>query len=622
MRGFILSSFLLFFLYASPMQTHTSYQGYTGLINIPTADIEKYGDIEFSYTKQVAYLKRWNSKQRLVANDHFFNIGILPYLEIGGRLADIVVNQDGFIRDLSANIKLQLPTFALFPEWMPKIALGYQDFAGETGTFKTKYIVATKQIKNLKVTVGYGFGSERLDGFFYGAEYKVNNYIYLLADDDTKYKSLGVLFNSYDFFDKFHLSLLFTKRLGSSYQYGDDFNFGINLKTSLYNDLFRVHPRAKIEKAQDIQELVRVLEKYGFENVLIGKRSDTLVIVFENHILESNEADAYKAILDALPQNLSYKKISLISKKSDIGLSEVVVDAKSHKVVDLSYDIKDFTTLYKGSVSSQFKTRIELYPGLKTFIGTEKGVFDYELSLKSHISWNLAKGLDFGMVYNLPLANSVNFEKGQAFRKYYEDANLESAMLSYTFKYKNFFNTSYFGLYKSDYIGIVNESSLVFDNTILDLKLGWFKNRNNNLESKKKIALASLSYYINNLDATIKLQAGKYFYQDKGFDITFKKFFKNNAIYFKYQYSKANKYVGIGFEIPLDFSFNSKKVQVKGINNFRHYVRSSVQRDDGTNQLVPSGLQELILAKEHESSLFNRGRVSKSYLNQLLRLNF
>jgi hypothetical protein len=617
MRGLVISSILVALLEATSMQTHTSYQGYTGIINIPTADVEKYGDLELSYTKQVAYLKRLKNNREYKANDHFFNIGILPYVEIGGRLADIVDEERNqyVIRDLSANIKVQIPTFNLFPAFMPKIAIGYQDFGGVTGTFEAKYIVATKKIEDLKITLGYGFGSERLDGFFYGAEYRLSDYLYLLADDDTKYKSVGVLLDSADLFDGFKISAMLTKRVNSDYDYGNDFNFGINFKYSLYNDILDNFREEKIKKATSIKDIAQVLDEYGFENVVVGERGDTLYIEFENHVLEANELKAYKKILSSLPQ-VQYKKIALINKKSNIKLSQLLIDAQSQKLLDFSYDVDSFKELYKGENSSVLKTRVELFPGLKTFVGTEVGVFDYELSLKSHFNWNLAKGLNFGVLYNLPIAHSDNFDEGKVFRRYYEEADLESAMLHYTFKYKNFFNTTHLGLYKYDYIGVLNESNLLFGNSNIGLKVGLFKNRDDSNEEKKKIALVSYSYYIDTIDSIVKIQGGKYFYQDKGFDITFKKFFNNNAVYLKYQQNKSNKYVGIGFEIPLDFSFNSKKAQIKGVNNFKHYVRTTVDRDDNTNQVVPSGLKEIDTRFDNESEYLNRGRFSKSYFNK------
>ncbi len=608
MRVFLLSFIPFSFLFSNNFYSHLSYHGYTGIINIPTADITNYKTIEFLYTKQTPYLKRLKNKINYKTNDHSFSIGILPFIEIGGRLSDIVNENRYIIRDLSVNLKIQIPKLNIFPSFLPTFAIGFQDFAGKTGTFKSKYIVATKKIKKLKISLGYGFGSQRLNGLFLGAEYKINNYLYLLADNDTKYKTLAILFNTYNLFNNINISLMISKNINNKFKFGNSFNLGINLKYNLENSIDFSRKEKVIKKAKNLKELVDILDNYEFENIVIGNKKDTLYIEFEDHT-RINNLLSYNLILKILSK-LNYKNIVLISKKNNVKLEELIVDKKNNKI-DLKYNIDSFKPKYFGKNSSIFKARVELYPGIKTFIGTEKGAFDYDLSLKTHIYTNIYKGLTFGIIYNIDLLHSLNFEKNQVFRKYRQVSQIENVMLHYTFKYKNFLNTTHLGIYKNNYLGFLNENSLILKNSILTLKLGIFKNRKT--KDTKEITLASYSYYIKKLDANIKIQGGKYFSQDKGFDITFKKFFKENSVYFKYQYSKKNKYIGIGFEIPLNFNFNSKKIQIKGTKDFNHYIRSSIHRDDGSNKIVPNRLNDIDIKFNNENYYLNRGRDFKSF---------
>jgi len=80
---------------------------------------------------------------------------------------DSIPNTDyGDFKDKSFDAKIRL-----LPErdWWPQIALGMQDVAGGTGVYRAVYGVASKQIGEFDLTLGYG--TDRIDGVFGGARW-------------------------------------------------------------------------------------------------------------------------------------------------------------------------------------------------------------------------------------------------------------------------------------------------------------------------------------------------------------------------------------------------------------------------------------------------------------------
>ncbi|NPA28256.1 MAG: hypothetical protein GXN91_04370, partial [Epsilonproteobacteria bacterium] len=131
------------------------------------------------------------------------------------------------------------------------------------------------------------------------------------------------------------------------------------------------------------------------------------------------------------------------------------------------------------------------------------------------------------------------------------------------------------------------------------------------------------------LDLQLSFQAGKYWKQDVGFDIEAKKFFGDIAVSLKFLYSKpddndniywsedSNKYIGLYIEIPLDFSkskTNWKRVQLEGDKAFKYGLRSTIDRDDGTNRVTPGLGEEPMFDIEHYKHLTNRNRTGYDYL--------
>ena len=75
-----------------------------------------------------------------------------------------------------------------------------QDVGGQANNFETNYVVGTEEISRLRVSLGYGFSSRRMEGIFAGAEVKAFDWLYLLGEYDTKETNVGARIVSPDLF--------------------------------------------------------------------------------------------------------------------------------------------------------------------------------------------------------------------------------------------------------------------------------------------------------------------------------------------------------------------------------------------------------------------------------------
>jgi len=618
----------------------SSMQGYTGFMNIPSPYVLQYGFVEFSYSNQVSINRRINLKNRNnhTADDYFFNIGLLPSLEITGRLSEI----PNVMRDLSASFKVALPTKKFYKN-LPELALGIQDLGGQTGDYKSKYIVFGDRYKNLSYSLGYGFDSFRLNGAFYGIEYKYNPYLYFLAENDSKENHLGVRFSSDKYFKNKQLSLLIKKNLSISHKdYSLLVNFKINLNKQNENNYKSI--KNVICYKSDINDLKNDLKNLGLENISLYSTDNSIFISYENQVFNHNEIDAFNAVLKILYKYSSYDTFNITIKKENINIVNITGNLDKFRQyiqnqteekkknftnsLKLNYNFLNEDKYYiKNYNPSNFKTRLSFSPRLLTFIGTEYGTLDYFLGLETRIIMNIYKGLTFSALYRSPLIYSDDFDpKTGAFRSSYENSRLQNLLIHYTFSYKNYLNSTTIGKYYKNYNTIINENAIFYKRHNIKYKFAKFIYRKNH-NIKKNINLLTYEYDYTKLDLGIEIVYGKFFNQDKGYKIRLKKFFDNTLIYLFYGKTKPkynirfseniNKFAGIGFEIPIvskQISNNSRYFQLTSTNFFNYGIGTTVGRKDGTNTIVYGQLIEPKSYTDISRYFYNKNRLSLEYI--------
>jgi len=203
-------------LFAAAAFAGPSFRGYSGLINIPTADSLDTGDYNFAAFAVQA--DKGNDQTLLAAN-----IGLLPGLEIGAA-SEKPEHGDS---ELLLNGKYRFQSEGLI---RPELAVGIADLTDELDS--TPYFVLSKSLRPplqvlhheiLNPRVHLGIGGGRLDGAFAGVSAGIGNAATLMAEHDGTHLNAGVRFSigpmlqihaaALNDFDDFGLGLSLNRRL-------------------------------------------------------------------------------------------------------------------------------------------------------------------------------------------------------------------------------------------------------------------------------------------------------------------------------------------------------------------------------------------------------------------------
>lgn len=667
-------------LSAEDLPHSLSMQGYTGLINTPNAQVMNEGDIVFSFNNQFDnHLRAYDENmKRTYAEDYVFGVGMFPNFELQGRVKE----QSGYTRDLSANIKFKIPKINTY---FPDVAFGIQDIGGGATNYTNYYLVADKSVGFLRASLGYGYSrtrvSYRMDGLFGGLEAQISPWLTLLGEYDGEESHAGMQMSiphkwsdtvqlnttiasniSDDYQTSFMISALFPLHETKKFSVPQDFDKHIlssadmrSMPTSLNTvsgkkTIFK--EPSHVSKDEDIvisvKNLAKDLVKDGLENVTVATKGDRLYISYENNVYIWNEIDALGVVLRrAVKLADTYGSFIIEPKKSNVLITSFSGSLENAAAYfeKPSYSTKKafLTSLsqYHASGAEGFdvhtedlnsgllRTHVVLSPKLTTFVATEVGLFDYQLLLRTVGYWNLYKGLDISVRYDIPISYSDNLDPDTGtYRDSYTEGGLNAVMLNYTANINGGLNTLSLGSYEYDYVGAMDQFIYNYNRHTFKVKLGYFKDRENELEDKK-VYLAKYTYSYEPLDLLGEIQVGKYWYQDTGFSMKIKRFFGDVAVSLEYLQTQpdgyvggaeaTNKYAGLSIELPLDFRKNRSSGnigQVRGVNSLSYKLRSTIARADGTNTIVPSSGLVPVTDFESEEYLLNRNRMNLGYIKE------
>jgi Exopolysaccharide biosynthesis protein YbjH len=212
----------------------SSYSGASGLLVIPHARSLGDGVVELRLDtfRDRRFIPRYT-----FGYDTGFALGIVPGLEISGRIAEYKVDRGNIgLRDLSANAKWQLPKVF---DAQPDIALGVTDYGGAASNFVSSYGVASKAFGPLDLTLGYGRGPDQFKGWFGGVQLTTPvEGLSALAEHDSRDKYLGLRYVSPAWEAMGHARLIGTlsRSLGArdaKSQSADRTEFGLSLQIPL-----------------------------------------------------------------------------------------------------------------------------------------------------------------------------------------------------------------------------------------------------------------------------------------------------------------------------------------------------------------------------------------------------
>jgi len=661
-----------------------SLQGFTGLLNTPNAELTEEGSVNALYSNQIE--PQWRDLAPREDN-YLFSVGFFSFAEFGGRLTDVPAAD---VRDLSANVKIKVP-FIPQGYYLPDIALGMQDVGGGSKHFQTKYIVASEELWRFRFSLGAGTGPERMKGVFGGAEFKAFDWFYLIGENDGKDTNVGARLVAPELFG-YPLGLQITAKTSLDYRPGNT-QFGVGLQFPLGNEhldrsplpektteVNRTSPETKItvgslpnepEKIDQAPSaasvgvtgkgttpgayLQRVREKLtaeGFQNVRVGTKGEALLVVeYENNRYNYNELDGLGVVIGIVADTLpgDYETFRVIIKKQDIIVLELSAplsdfraflhDPGKYRQLNDHLRITEYVEKDEGvdyvagpANSSWLDSSLVVYPGLKTFVATEVGTFDYLLSAELDYFFNVWKGAVVNARWDIPLAWSDNFDNGKAFRSDRSGSQLDRLMLFQAIKVAPGAMVNLGGgMIMPDYHGTLNEAMWTpGDGTHLFMIKQAYATSSNLQDQPQKceLYLGSYRYYFSPLNLYLEGTVGRFFDNDEGFRIEMKRFFGDTALSVYYANSQTTsgdrvQIGGVMIALPLTPRRDMKPgiLQLEGNNDWSYAQETKIVAPGESNSITTSMGVDPVLTYNLERVFYNRDRLNEPYIREhLLRL--
>jgi hypothetical protein len=351
--------------------------------------------------------------------------------------------------------------------------------------------------------------------------------------------------------------------------------------------------------------------------------------------------------VDTVPQG--FETLKLVMKKQDIRILQLSAPLEAFrsfpqdpgKYQDLNAKLRittdaeddDGVIFIAGpGNSSQLISALVLYPGLKTFVGTEVGVFDYLLSAKLDYYFNVWKGAVVNARWDVPVSWSGNFDDDKAFRSYRGSSQLERLMLFQAVKAApDVMAILGGGMVLHDAYGTLNEVMWTpGDGTHrVTLRQAHASRRDDWSQLHMNEAyLGSYRYYYRPLDLSLEGTGGKFFDNDTGFRMEIKRFFGDTAftVYYVNSTTNSQEHVQVGgvmIAFPLTPCRDMKPglLQVKGSNEWSYAEETKIMGTGHANTIATSVGLDPQPAYSLEHVFYNRDRLSELYIRRhLLRL--
>ena len=656
-------------LFCTPVQAQglgVSTQGSTGGLVIPSAELLPLGTFALTYGNyQEPKFGTRSTRQNLS-----FGMGLLSRVELFGRFANYADSVPGSIvdsgtRDLSPNLKWQLPT-----PWPrgPKVALGFNDFAGGASPFKGNYLVAGDQYGPLAVSLGYARGrvpQPTFDGAFGGVEWRLGGSgLSVLAEHDGQQKHAGLRWHSPALASLGRAQLVGTVQrsfgavtpTGASTNTG---NFALSLVIPLGNDRARaaefkpdpVQELPALDAKQDsgalrptaedrLAALRKALVAVGLERVRVGLRDGlwgtSLVVEYENHRYGQNEVDALGLVLglgaEMAPPGT--KRVYAVTFKEGLRLYETSVGVAVYRkflrggsagfVSDsliwdrLSPDLAAQTRWFDSEPTAVSRVRIEIRPDLNYTLGTEFGAFDYSLAANVQAMAPLWSGARLYANYIAPVATSPNMEEGGVFEISRQRSGLKTVAVQQSFWLgKHVLANVAAGRFQYDTLGVQGEAAVFVPNSgdLLRLRGAGYQQAPGGLAGGDRALAVS---YRRMLTPTMWLEAGEQLYSDGswGPSLEWTRWFGDVGVGLFYRRGGEVQFAGLQLSFPLTprRGMAPGPVIFSGASQFSPGIRTRLTTGSEPRNLVrPGAVRDLRLETSLDVEQLNAGRLSQDY---------
>ena len=657
------------------IQTGINIQGFSGLINVPSAHTIGYGEFHLQYNN-LSDGGYYGQPQQYI-DGNVLSISTSPFPGLEATIRNSGRNWDEG-SDLQANLKYQA-TF-IPKEWF-SLAAGYQDVGGITNQQDSYFVALSKDWENWRFTVGTGVRSStkigypnRYEGGFYGLQYQPYDWLQLQAEHDgvnhaaairfsTPAQWLGgqaqlygsVIIGDYATDSQqdptfFQIGLRYNMAAGPSRSLDSSYYATQQLETRLpgwfesedyqyyvppvlaYSDNPYYDDNVVLQN-----EIQQQLTEHGFEDVWVGMNDTTMYVRLENFIYNRSAIDGLGVALGMITQSLS-EHVQWV----DFTLSRYGVPT-----LRLVTDAYDLTNFYAGKQLSphfrvapprkrsdviadwsggdnhpSFIPRVTLAPELTKFIGTEIGQADLDLALRTNISVGLWQGGEVIADYDVNLAHSSDFTLGRSLGKYQQTSGLRHAMFRQTIALP-------FNVYVAANVGLANTSQLE-EHHFSTLQASWqnssgqhrvtydygyFATRQANGQDRTIYSLG-YRYYMPFFDMSVTTEAGQYWSGDRGYKLGLTRQIGDSTLGVYVSRTDVNLQ-GIQFSIPLgtrkNMSAQRYGIQVRPASTWQQTLATSSY--NGTNQIFVKRGYKPDYMRSLEMDYFNHDRLSWAKIN-------
>ncbi len=544
----------------------------------------------------------------------------------------------GGTRDLSLNLKLSSAPVTARYRFSPTLAVGTQDPGQGHHFFQSTYVVGSANpVSWVRLSAGYGKGPDRMKGGFAGGELRAFDWATVLADYDTKHANVGVRLTAPELpWIRARLTATFSAPVQSSnpqkLAVAGGFIIPLNFKErtkkpdqeSLWSALTsrrvkapppqpdipsrpayavvpvpaegkpRLQAATVIQNAEPIspQTLREQLIHDGFVNVRVGQQGKTLVVEYENIRYNHSELDAIGVVcgLASRTAGSGFEDLRVVIRRKGLALLQMETSlaplyswlegnaTAQIPAINITQDLANEkgTAFVSGSTNpSRLKPSIVVYPSLLTLIGTEHGLFDYQLSIRPELQVPLWKGATAVTRGDIPVGWSPNLADGAIYSSYRTPTRLDRAMFfqAITLAPGLVANLGA-GKVLTTTNGTLNELSWIPKSGTSRFKLTQAWGRDTG--TTRNVILGSYRFQIPRYDVAVEATGGKFWAQDTGYMIDLQRFFGDTSLslYFKDIKSATDsqryRQAGVQIDLPLTprRDMKAKPLQLRGIQDW------------------------------------------------------
>lgn len=660
--------------------TGISAKGNTGGLVIPSAWVLESGTVAATAGNYMEPRIPNPSKRR----NYSFGVGLLPYVELFGRFADYqyddVQPRPGTSvtgpRDLSANLKIQLPSLA---DQLPDFAFGINDIGGAATYFKSIYGVASDQWGPVRWSAGVAHGKSKdsrgkmFHGVFGGVEVLVGRTgLSVLAEYDGQQSHAGVRYYSPELPWLGNAQLVGTAQRSfrakdaqgnrvdaTSVALSLIVPFGRNARSAQHYSPPASHTLPELDEAAeraaaqapldptDVRErltrLQAALVGAGLERVRVGMAGNRLVVEYENHRYAQNEADALGIVFGLAAENAPRQvlRVYAITVKAGQRQYETSISAARFRQFlrdgnwgparatlwsgnKPDYDPADVRWLSDQPTSRSW-ARFELAPRVSSYVGTEVGAFDYSLAADWQALVPLWRGAEFYGSYVTPIHDSENFREGEVFYPSRQRRGVRAAHVSQAiWLHPRLLNVISLGQFNYHYYGAQNQTLFFVPGRAdtVNLRLSRLRHKHEHDQYPDQQNY-SLSYTLRLNEGNTWVEGGYARFVDgsHGPTLNFTRWFGDFNVQVHARRVDGSTTAGLRIAFPLTprQGMRPYPMTFAGTSQFSYGVETRVS-SSGSN-VVTRGGNTIPLDYDADTQLLNRGRIGEAYFgNQLPRM--